>query len=118
MSRQTLLQIGPVREKRRALSEQMPEGVRFTPPAGGNTIWLELPRETDLAALHAGVAQRGIALHAGGPFAFEGSDAAPTADRHLVISFANLEASRADACAARLSDAVRRALPARRRRAG
>jgi GntR family transcriptional regulator/MocR family aminotransferase len=102
----------------RALSEQMPDGVRFTPPAGGNTIWLELPRETDVAAVHAGAAQRGIALHTGAPFAFEGSDAAPAADRHLVISFANLDASRAEACVARLSDAVRRALPSRRRRAG
>jgi GntR family transcriptional regulator/MocR family aminotransferase len=102
----------------RALAEQMPEGVRFSPPAGGNTIWLELPREADVAAVHAGVAQRGIALHTGAPFAFEGSEAAPAADRHLVISFANLDASRADACVARLSDAVRRALPARRRRTG
>jgi GntR family transcriptional regulator/MocR family aminotransferase len=102
----------------RALADQMPDGVRFTPPAGGNTIWLELPPEADLAAVHAGVAQRGIALHAGSPFGFEGSEAAAAADRHLVLSFANLEASRADACVARLADAVRRALPARRRRVG
>jgi DNA-binding transcriptional MocR family regulator len=99
-----------------ALSEQMPEGVRFAPPAGGNTLWVELPLEADLALVHSGAAQRGIALHSGSPFAFEGSEAAAACDRHLVVSFSNLDASQADACAARLADAVRRALPSRRRR--
>jgi DNA-binding transcriptional MocR family regulator len=99
-----------------ALSHALPEGVRFAPPAGGNTLWIELPAEADVALVHSGCAQRGIALHSGSPFAFEGSEAAAACDRHLVVSFANLDVSQAETCAARLADAVRRALPARRRR--
>lgn len=99
-----------------ALSAQMPDAVRFTPPVGGLTVWLALPPEADVARVHAGAAEQGIALASGAPFAFEGSEAAADADRHLLLSFANLPAERADAAIARLADAVQRALPARRRR--
>jgi len=99
-----------------ALRAHMPDGVAWKPPAGGNTIWLGLPAEADVAQVFAVAAAHGIALHAGAPFAFEGSDAAEDADRHLVLSFANLPRERADEGVARLADAVRRALPARKRR--
>lgn len=99
-----------------ALRAHMPDGVVWKPPAGGNTIWIGLPAEADVAQVFAVAAAHGIAMHAGSPFAFEGSDAAADADRHLVLSFANLPRERADEGVARLADAVRRALPARRRR--
>ena len=79
-----------------ALSHQLPEGARFAPPAGGNTLWLALPAEADVALVHSGCAQRGIALHSGSPFAFEGSEAAASCDRHLVVSFATLQSAALD----------------------
>jgi GntR family transcriptional regulator/MocR family aminotransferase len=99
-----------------ALSARMPEGVHFAPPVGGLMVWLGLPPGADVARVHEGAAERGIALASGAPFAFEGSEAAADADRHLLLSFANLPAERADAAIARLADAVQRALPTRRRR--
>jgi DNA-binding transcriptional MocR family regulator len=38
----------------------MPDGVRWTRPGGGPTLWLEVPREIDLAALEAHLARRGV----------------------------------------------------------
>ena len=99
-----------------ALEAHMPEGVRWRPPIGGNCVWLGLPAEADLAQVFGFAAARGLALASGSPFAFEGSEAAAEADRHLLLSFANLGRERAEEGVARLSDAVRRALPARRRR--
>ena len=43
-----------------ALDELMPDGVRWTHPGGGPTLWLELPRSVDLPALEAHLARRGI----------------------------------------------------------
>jgi DNA-binding transcriptional MocR family regulator len=43
-----------------ALDELMPDGVRWTRPGGGPTLWLELPRTIDLPALEAHLARRGI----------------------------------------------------------
>ena len=38
----------------------MPDGVRWTRPGGGPTLWLELPRTIDFAALEARLARRGV----------------------------------------------------------
>jgi DNA-binding transcriptional MocR family regulator len=38
----------------------MPDGVRWTRPGGGPTLWLELPRELDYAAIEAHLARRGV----------------------------------------------------------
>ena len=43
-----------------ALDELMPEGVRWTRPGGGPTLWLELPREVDLEALAQRLAARRV----------------------------------------------------------
>lgn len=100
-----------------ALEAQLPDGASFRRPVGGHCVWLRLPDAADPADLFVEAARRGLGLATGSPFAFEGSDAAQDADRHLVLSFANLPPARADEAVARLCDAVRRAQPARRRRA-
>lgn len=43
-----------------ALDELMPDGVRWTHPGGGPTLWLELPRSVDYAAVEAHLARRGV----------------------------------------------------------
>jgi DNA-binding transcriptional MocR family regulator len=43
-----------------ALAELMPDGVRWTRPGGGPTLWLELPRTIDLATLDARLAAREV----------------------------------------------------------
>lgn len=43
-----------------ALDELMPDGVRWTRPGGGPTLWLEIPRQIELPALEAHLARRGI----------------------------------------------------------
>jgi 2-aminoadipate transaminase len=43
-----------------ALDELMPDGVRWTHPGGGPTLWLELPGTVDLAQLETHLARRGI----------------------------------------------------------
>jgi DNA-binding transcriptional MocR family regulator len=46
----------------RSLRELMPEEVRWTTPGGGPTLWLEVPRRVDLAALRSAVASRGVEI--------------------------------------------------------
>jgi DNA-binding transcriptional MocR family regulator len=43
-----------------ALDELMPDGVRWTRPGGGPTLWLELPASVDYAAIEAHLARRGV----------------------------------------------------------
>jgi 2-aminoadipate transaminase len=43
-----------------ALDALMPDGVRWTRPGGGPTLWLELPRTIDLAALEARLARHRV----------------------------------------------------------
>ena len=43
-----------------ALDELMPEGVRWTRPGGGPTLWLEIPRAIDLPGLEAHLLRRGV----------------------------------------------------------
>ena len=45
-----------------ALDELMPDGVRWTHPGGGPTLWLEVPREIDVALLEAHLARRGVMI--------------------------------------------------------
>jgi len=43
-----------------ALDELMPDGVRWTRPGGGPTLWLELPRAVGYAAIEGYLAERGV----------------------------------------------------------
>jgi DNA-binding transcriptional MocR family regulator len=43
-----------------ALDELMPDGVRWTRPGGGPTLWVELPRSVDMTQLEAHLARRGV----------------------------------------------------------
>jgi DNA-binding transcriptional MocR family regulator len=43
-----------------ALDELMPDGVRWTRPGGGPTLWLELPRSIEYPAIEAHLARRGV----------------------------------------------------------
>jgi DNA-binding transcriptional MocR family regulator len=43
-----------------ALDELMPDGVRWTHPGGGPTLWLEIPRDIDVTELEAHLARRGV----------------------------------------------------------
>jgi DNA-binding transcriptional MocR family regulator len=58
-----------------ALEDLMPDGVRWTRPGGGPTLWLDLPRSVDLAALAAHLARRGVVI--------SGSSAAFLGEPHL-----------------------------------
>jgi DNA-binding transcriptional MocR family regulator len=43
-----------------ALRELMPEGVRWTTPGGGPTLWLDFPRSVELGALTRSLLARGV----------------------------------------------------------
>ena len=45
-----------------ALDELMPDGVRWTTPGGGPTLWLEIPRTIDLPTLEAHLARRNVVI--------------------------------------------------------
>jgi 2-aminoadipate transaminase len=45
-----------------ALDELMPDGVRWTRPGGGPTLWLEVPRAVDIPALEAHLARRNVVI--------------------------------------------------------
>ncbi|NUQ77418.1 MAG: PLP-dependent aminotransferase family protein [Polyangiaceae bacterium] len=45
-----------------ALRDTMPEGVRWSSPGGGPTLWLEMPRTVDLNALRERLAQKDVAI--------------------------------------------------------
>lgn len=45
-----------------ALRDTMPDGVRWSTPGGGPTLWLELPRAIDLLALRERLAAKDVAI--------------------------------------------------------
>jgi len=85
-----------------ALDELMPDGVRWTHPGGGPTLWLELPRRIDLAALETHMARRGVHISS--------SSAAFLGEPHLHgfrIAYAYLTEERMRAALTILADALR-----------
>ncbi|MDQ2759339.1 MAG: PLP-dependent aminotransferase family protein [Actinomycetota bacterium] len=55
-----------------ALATQLPEA-RFVPPQGGYFLWVALPPGTDVNALHAVAAQRGVQFVRGSDFVLQGA---------------------------------------------
>jgi DNA-binding transcriptional MocR family regulator len=55
-----------------ALAALMPEGVRWTSPGGGPTLWLEIPRRVHLGRLSGRLAEKGVSLAASLPAWFFG----------------------------------------------
>ncbi len=54
-----------------ALSEHLPDA-RFVPPQGGYFLWVDLPEQTDVAALFDAAAARGVQFVKGSDFVLEG----------------------------------------------
>jgi DNA-binding transcriptional MocR family regulator len=63
----------------------MPEGVRWTTPGGGPTLWLEVPRRVSLERLGARLGERGVAIEST-TNAFEGEAASSRLPRQLRVS--------------------------------
>ena len=85
-----------------ALDELMPDGVRWTRPGGGPTLWLELPRSVDYAAIEGYLGQRAIHV--------SNSSAAYVGDPHLHgfrIAYAYLPEHQMRAALTILGDGIR-----------
>ena len=85
-----------------ALEELMPDGVRWTRPGGGPTLWLELPRTVDMSSLEAHLARRGVHI--------SNASAAFLGDAHLHgfrIAYAFLSEIEMRSALTILGDAVR-----------
>jgi DNA-binding transcriptional MocR family regulator len=85
-----------------ALARHMPEGTRWTQPAGGNAVWLTLPAGTDARALATRALDAGVAYTQGDAFFLDAAGA-----RHLHLCFAPLEPSVIEEGIARLGQLVR-----------
>jgi DNA-binding transcriptional MocR family regulator len=89
-----------------ALDELMPDGVRWTRPGGGPTLWLELPRRVELAVLEPHLARRGVHV--------SNASAAFFGDPHLHgfrIAYAFLSEIEMRSALTILADAVRALAP-------
>lgn len=87
-----------------ALAATFPENVRWTNPAGGMFIWVELPEHVDtVCLLEASLAREHIAFVPGAAFAVPGHDAGHC----LRLSFSNVSPERIADGIARLSNVVR-----------
>jgi GntR family transcriptional regulator/MocR family aminotransferase len=85
-----------------ALDELMPDAVRWTRPGGGPTLWLELPRSIDYAAIEAHLARRGVHV--------SNASAAYIGEPHLHgfrIAYAYLPEEQMRAALTILGDAIR-----------
>ncbi|MDQ3850226.1 MAG: PLP-dependent aminotransferase family protein [Actinomycetota bacterium] len=83
-----------------ALGEHLPEA-RFQAPEGGYFMWVELPEGTDVGALFAAAAERGVAFVKGTDFLLEGGE------NTLRLAYSGVTADRIAEGVARLADAYR-----------
>lgn len=88
-----------------ALDDAMPDEVHATRPAGGNGVWVELPKRVDVAALLRDAATRGLAAGFGPSFCVEGEPRAA-----LVLSCAVATETELRAGVAVLAELVEEAL--------
>ncbi len=84
----------------RALREELPEA-RFVLPQGGYFMWVALPEGTDIGALHAAAAERGVAFVKGSDFVLE--DAGST----LRLAYSGVTPEQIRTGVARLAEAYR-----------
>ena len=84
----------------RALREELPEA-SFVLPQGGYFMWVALPEGTDISALHAAAAERGVAFVKGSDFVLE--DAGST----LRLAYAGVTPEQIRTGVARLAEAYR-----------
>ncbi|MBO0768811.1 MAG: PLP-dependent aminotransferase family protein [Solirubrobacterales bacterium] len=83
-----------------ALNRELPDA-RFEVPEGGYFMWVELPKGTDVAALHAAAAERGVVFTKGTDFMLEGGEAA------LRLAYAGLTVPEIEEGVTRIADAYR-----------
>ena len=68
------------------LGDSLPEDARYRPPAGGNSLWINLPPGTDRDALKQAFRKAGLRVPSGDPFYLE-----PPPNPSLYLSVANME---------------------------
>jgi DNA-binding transcriptional MocR family regulator len=83
-----------------ALHRQMPDA-RFVAPEGGYFMWVELPEGTDVAALFAAAADRGVQFVKGTDFVLEGHESS------LRLAYSGVTTAEIEEGVARLADAYR-----------
>jgi GntR family transcriptional regulator/MocR family aminotransferase len=72
-----------------AVGREMPQGTRFSRPAGGTALWVALPSDADGEGLFTRALEAGVAYAPGDAFALDG-----TCDHCLSLCFANLSPAR------------------------
>ena len=83
-----------------ALERELPDA-RFERPEGGYFMWVELPEETDVAALFTAAAERGVAFVKGTDFLLEGGR------NTMRLAYSGVTADEIDEGVARLAEAYR-----------
>jgi DNA-binding transcriptional MocR family regulator len=84
----------------RALQRELPDA-DFVPPQGGYFMWVTLPAETDVNALHHAAAERGVSFVRGTDFLLEGGE------NTLRLAYSGVTPAEIEAGVARLADAYR-----------
>ena len=87
-----------------ALDEEFPEA-RFVAPEGGYFLWLELPRGTDVAALFAAAAERGVQFVKGTDFVLDGGESS------LRLAYSGVTPEQIEEGVRRLAEAYRSVSP-------
>jgi len=83
-----------------ALERELPDA-RFTPPAGGYFLWVDLPDSVDVDALSAAAQDRGLIFVKGTDFLLEGGQSS------LRIAYSGVTAEQIEEGVSRLADAYR-----------
>jgi DNA-binding transcriptional MocR family regulator len=88
-----------------ALERELPPGARFTRPAGGLFLWLELPAHLDARALLRRCLKHNVAFVPGGAFFPNGNR-----ENYLRLCFSNMPVDRITEGIRRLAAALREML--------